>query len=252
MKKISFIILLAALFFLTGCPNDDPVKPDPCAGKKPVTAEIKIMQEVRNADTASNWIETDTISIDKLVIFESLENYDFYEWQILGDTTRYYKRRQSFRFYEPWGELTVRLIVRSQPDTLCFPTDDGIDTAFKKILVVKKEDLALNGSYLGYHESNPLDTFTVDIVFEGGNRGMVIYNINRGCFVPKTVEVLQTYMFVDYSNHYISFKGNVGEFGCELPSGRGVLDISSNTIVIDYESGPKDDRKQYKFIGVKK
>ncbi len=256
MKKISFIILFATLIFLTGCPNDDPVKPDPCAGKKPVTAEIKVMQKVINyIENIDEWIETDTVPISKFVAFEAVGEYQYYEWQILGDTTKYYNRRQTFMFDKVWGELTIRLIVRKQPDTLCFPTDDGLDTAFKKIIVVKREDLAIYGSYFGYHEGNSLDTFTVDIKFEGGNRGLVIYNINRGCRIPIEVEPFAAYINLDYCNYYFNF---IGEFfsyfvyGCEAPIGSGILDISNNKISIDYESGPKNDRKKYKFVGVKR
>jgi len=253
MKNLIFLILLFALIFLTGCPNDDhPVKPDPCAGKKPVSAEIKLMQEVRNAYTGPDWIESDTIPISKIVAFEAVGDYQHYEWQILGDTTRYYNRRQTFLFDKVWGELTVRLIVRSRPDTLCFPSDDGIDTAFKKFLIVKREELAINGSYFGYHEGAPEDTFTVEIKYEGGDRGMVMYNINQGCFIPENIPLIQNYIFIDYCNHSIIFKGLSAAFGCENPSGRGQLNIETNSIVIDYESGLKEQRKKYKFIGVKK
>lgn len=247
------------LIILTGCP-DDPVrpKPDPCEGKKPVTAEIKVFQKVANyADIPqiTDWIETDTFPTSKIVLFEAIGEYKYYEWQILGDTTRYLTKQKYFLFDEPWGELTVRLIVRSSPDTLCFPDDDGIDTAFKKILVVNKEDLAIVGSYSGFHEGTPLDTFTVEIKKEGNNRDMVIYNINRGCYVPIEVEPFAAYIFLDYCNHYINFTSEITSYfvyGCEAPIGSGILDISNNKIVIDYESGPKNDRKKYKFIGVKR
>jgi hypothetical protein len=252
MKNLFFLVLLVAIIFLTGCPNDDPVKPDPCAGKKPVSAEIKIMQKVSNYEThTTEWIETDTIAVEKIVLFEAIGDYEQYEWQILGDTTKYHKLKQTFIFDKDWGELIVRLIVRSQPDTLCFPTDDGIDTAFKKILVVKREELAINGSYFGFHENAPEDTFTVKIKHEGEDRGMILYNINRGCFIPEN-KLPYSYYYLDYSNYFVLFKGEAYGDGCESPSGKGVLDISNNRIVIDYESGPKDDRKQYKFIGVKR
>ncbi|MBS4014388.1 MAG: hypothetical protein KGZ97_11635 [Bacteroidetes bacterium] len=253
MKNLIFLILLFALIFLTGCPNDDPVKPDPCAGKKPVSAEIKVMQKVINyIESKDEWIETDTLPISKFVAFEAVGEYQYYEWQILGDTTKYYNRRQTFMFDKVWGELTIRLIVRNQPDTLCFPTDDGLDTAFKKIIVVKREDLAIYGSYYGYHEGNPLDTFTVDIKFEGGNRGLVMYNINRGCIIPLNIESPEVVVRNNFCNHTIIFNGEYPAFGCEMPTGRANLNIANNTLVIDYESGPANDRKQYKFIGVKK
>lgn len=81
---------------------------------------------------------------------------------------------------------------------------------------------------------------------------MVIYNINRGCFIPDSIEVVQPYIFITYCNHTLIFKGIHNIFGCQAPAGRAELNIETNKIVIDYESGPKDQRKKYKFIGVKK
>jgi hypothetical protein len=235
MKKLFFLTLLLALIILTGCP-DDPVRPDPCEGKKPVTAEIKVFQKVAaTADHNADWIETDTLPVEKIVLFEAGGDYQYYEWQIMGDTTRYFTKNKSFLFNEPWGELTIRLIVKSEANINCFPDDDGIDTAYKKILVVNKADLAIVGSYLGYHEDNPTDTFSVEIKYEAGNRGMVMYNINRGCFVPVEAVPFAAYIYLDYCNHYFNFTSEFFShfvYGCEAPIGRGILDISNNKIVI--------------------
>lgn len=82
-------------------------------------------------DTDPEWIETDTLPIDRIFAVVAAGDYDYYEWQILGDTTTYKSKQQTFAIDNPWGELTMRLIVRSKPDTLCFPFDDGIDTAYR-------------------------------------------------------------------------------------------------------------------------
>lgn len=111
--------------------------------------------------------------------------------------------------------------------------------------------MAINGIYEGYNVDEPNNPFDVEIMFEGGNRGMVMYNINRGCFVPQN-KLPFSYYRLDFSNYCILFNGVAYGEGCEYPSGRGILDINTRTIVIDYEAGPQNDRKIYKFIGVKK
>lgn len=251
MKHLFFLTLLIAIIILTGCP-DDPVRPDPCDGKMPVTANFKITQKVYNniADSV-DYIETEIVLTSNIILFKGQGNYYHYEWQLLGDTTTYFGRNQSFLFKEPWGKLTMRLIVKGYSDTTCFPNDDGIDTIFKDLFVIDKGDAAIIGSYKGSHENNPTDSFTIDIKYEGGNKGMFIYNINRGCFLPDSNAVTHL-VNVDYCNHLAFFDGDgLYGFGCESPKGTAILQKDGKTIIIEYESGKPKERIKYKFKGVK-
>lgn len=87
--------------------------------------ENKSNEKIINyTSNTTEWIETDTLPVGKQILFEADGNYSNYEWQILGDTTKYYNKNQIFKFDYIWGELTIRLVVFDKPDTLCFPNDD--------------------------------------------------------------------------------------------------------------------------------
>ncbi len=182
--------------------------------------------------------------------FEAIGEYDSYEWKLEDDTTLYNGKATVFSFKYPWGELKMRLIVRSKPDTLCFPDDDGIDTIYKSIFVINKENIDLIGCYHGYLENDPSDTFTVDIRYEGYDKGLVIYNINPGCFIPSSSNY--NMIRVGFLNQIAFFDGNGGYgYGCESPLGQAELQKDKKTIIIDYESGPTKERVKYRYIGVK-
>ena len=250
MKNLFILVLLLALIILTGCP-DAPVRPDPCDGKMPVTADFKITQKVFNFNIDSvDYIETEVLLTSKTVMFEGQNNYYHYEWQLLGDSTIYFGKKQFFWFDVPWGKLTMRLIVKGYSDTTCFPNDDRIDTMYKDLYVKDKRNAEVIGSYKGCHEDNPTDSFTVDIKYPD-DREIIIYNINRGCFTPDSNAVKYVVHF-SYCNHLIFFDGQGGYgFGCESPKGSAILQKDGKTIIIDYESGEPKERKKYKFTGIK-
>lgn len=137
MKKLFFLTLLLAIILLTGCP-DDPVgpKPDPCEGKKPVSAEFDIM-ESNYWGQDKYYSKSDTILYANIGNFIAKEENATYQWRIGNDDREFSSSKVSLRFLEITGNIPVKLIVNKAPDTICFPGDDGIDT-ITKILYVKK------------------------------------------------------------------------------------------------------------------
>ena len=247
-----FAVVLPLMWLLTACP-DDPVKvePDPCEGKTPVTADFDIYMKMYDAISKSNfYYHSDTVLKSNYVIFEAKGDYEYYEWQLGDDPTIYTGDQQLFRFKNPWGELKMRLIVKNPPDTLCFPDDDGIDTVYKTITVIERDSAAIIGSYIGYHTSDTLDTFIVDVKYEGMDRGLVFYNINRGFHLPENINgnIVQ----IRWENKYAIMKSDYCySFGSQSPDGYAELQADNKTLIVNYEAGPYDDRKEYTFIGVK-
>ena len=252
-KNIFKILLFSILMFsLTACP-DDPVKvePDPCEGKTPVTADFDIYFNGYDKIKKIYFnYYTDTILVWDRVTFEAKGDYEYYEWQLGDDPTIYNEKTEIFQFKEAWGELKMRLIVKNPPDTLCFPDDDGIDTVYKTITVIDRDSAAIIGSYIGYHTSDTLDTFIVDVKYEGMDRGLVFYNINRGFHLPDHFNgnIVQ----INWLNKFAMMKGDYTYgFGCQSPDGYAELQEDNKTLIVNYEAGPYDDRKEYTFIGVK-
>ena len=254
-NKFRYYFLMSVLplmWLLTACP-DDPVKvePDPCEGKTPVTADFDIYITAFDEIKKSYFkYHTDTALVYNRITFEAKGDYEYYEWQLGDDPTIYNDKIEIFQFKEAWGELKMRLIVKNPPDTLCFPADDGIDTVYKTITVVELDSAAIIGSYLGYHTSDTLDTFRVDVKYEGMLKGLIIYNINRGFFMPENIN--GNIVSISWLNKYAIMKSDYCySYGSQSPDGYAELKEDNKTLIVNYEAGPYDDRKEYTFIGVK-
>jgi hypothetical protein len=241
------------MLLLTSCPDDDPVKPvDLCEGKIPVTAKFTVKQQVLDM-IGSNPIniETDSVLSFRTITLEAEGDYESYEWQLVDDPRIKTGKKITYYFMQTWGRLNMRLVVKNKIDSLCFPYDDGIDTITKPIYVIDRKYVSIQGSYSGYDVSEPKDTFTVDIKYEGDDRGIVIYNINRGCILPAYIH--GNNIANDYANHFIIFNGGSDySFGCTSPKGTAILQPDMKSIIIEYEAGLEKERVKYKFIGVKK
>jgi hypothetical protein len=145
---------IAAVMLITGCckePVTLPPLPDPCAGKKPVTADFKIKEVLGPGSYWSSFkTETDDILTNKNVIFEAVEQDAQYTWYIGSEvlTTRNFGRY----FNESYVGQTipVTLIVEKEPSTLCFPNDPGRDSVTKYMKVHDFCDLdnsLMNGTF---------------------------------------------------------------------------------------------------------
>lgn len=183
LAKRNTILLLCLAVCLHGC-GSGPVAVDPCANAERVKARFTIYERVALPEH-SMIVPSHTI-VEGLAIFSANERYDSYEWQIGYDTRVWTDSSFSLRFGSnsgvPKGEpLPVRFIGRRQPNSSCFPDDDGIDTAFRKLVLMHAYTSPILGSYRGVHLDEPLDTFTVEI-FWHKKYFLSMSNINRGCF----------------------------------------------------------------------
>jgi hypothetical protein len=124
MKHILTVIL--AFVLITSCKKN--IAPEnPCANTQETKADFVIEELV-----GGRYFEGDTIADNNKVRFRALQAADEYIW-ILGAETI---NTQSFiRTNFPFGWLDVKLIIRRNPDKLCFPKDDGIDSSNRSFYV---------------------------------------------------------------------------------------------------------------------
>ncbi len=247
MNNIKIVFVSILLVFLSSCNNDDKVITDPCAGLKPITAEIVISERVK--DTI---IHSDTVIYYRPVQFSSPRKYDSYEWKIGYDDRTFSDSSVVLNFREPFGELPIRLIVKSRPDTECFPEDDGIDTLEKTFYVKHPSEIAILGSYIGAHERDLLDTFGVDIIWVP-QKGLIINNINRG-FIDT---VFKNSPLIDkwYGNNIVMFETGATNAGSLGPKGTAILSENGNEIIINYSARDPEDfekRNQFRYIGTRR
>lgn len=184
MKVLKLLILLPIVLLLTACPEDDPVKPDPCDGKKPIRAEFDIM-ESNYWGKEKYFSQSDTILYANIAIFNAKEENASYLWRIGDDDREFTTSKVSLRFLDVLGDIPIRLIVYKKPDTLCFPSDDGIDTITKTLFVKKFTESDMIGNYWGVNNDAPKDSFLVSIGWyhslSADNDYYYINNLPNGC-----------------------------------------------------------------------
>jgi hypothetical protein len=86
-----------------------------------------------------------------------------YKWIIGSDTI--YNREHSFVFGEEFcgGIYPLTLIVSGQPDHICFPNDNGLDTLTKLIHIVDGFDNPIWGRFKVAWNDQPNDSFEVKL-----------------------------------------------------------------------------------------
>jgi len=257
MKVLKLLILLPIVLLLTACPEDDPVKPDPCEGKKPVSAEFDIY-EVPPFELPKMWklYDTDTVSSDE-ILFVALEENAEYEWHLGSEVikTKSFSRRQ----FPKRTNIPVTLIVRKNPDTLCYSQDDGIDTLTRRFYTIGYTDDGcwdfeyLSGTYIGFNTDSKDSLFEVLI---------------KSCFKPKPTET-NTLRIKNLIDSFDIFEWRFGTFGTfkqgyfynfdhNISGPEGLIYFPNNnydSIRIDYEQQIKpgwdyhDKRISKTFIG---
>lgn len=157
---IAFTWVVVALLFAT-CKETEPPAENSCQNAQEVSADFAI--EVAVGD---RYFDGDSIYVQNLVRFRAKQKLDNYLWVLGAETIS----TQSFsRTLFPQGTwINVTLMVKSKPNTACFPNDNGMDTLTKRFYVwpSNPEEKILNkpptipsfpiyGTYRGYKASNP-------------------------------------------------------------------------------------------------
>lgn len=261
MKKY-LLLIIPVFFMLTGCPDDDPVKPDPCAGKYPVKAEIEIWESKQGFEYL---FKSDTIiRAYNIGVFKCPKKFDYYQWKI-GDQLKEYSNQQfSMWFYEKEpdtiqeGNIPITLIVKSKPDSTCFPFDDGIDSTTKNVFVINLFNAKIFGNYYGYDTSNPKVFYTVSIgkYYSIKNKWLYYYinNIHNGCIDTAFFSNpdIGPIVYKEIYNTAIVFDARdwVG-YGCLRPKGIAYLLEDRDSLIIEYTIIKEFQGKEIpmKFIG---
>ncbi|PGH40437.1 MAG: hypothetical protein CRN43_03040 [Candidatus Nephrothrix sp. EaCA] len=257
---------------LISCKRD----PDPCAGLKPISADFKFYQKFIGIDSIF-YIDTVIMNPDRnIYIPEKVwlianEEKATYRWELEDYPKNNTTKSFFLDFDQPFGNIEVKLIVTKEPNTSCFPNDDGADTVTKTLVVLdgSKFKYAFEGTFTGCLTDNPSDIFDITIVNLGappqrdykGYYGLRVYNLPKGCgrnnFTPSeyTPEITDR----TYRNFYIE-----NESYTNFPCGKdpfiavGRVYDHNNKISIhiaayryDYSTN-KNIRTDNQFIGIRK
>lgn len=245
---IYFLIITGLLL---SCGPDD--NPDPCANLEPVTARFIMGERITNSgyEQIDTLVLSDTVLTWSSVEFRAPKGYDRYEWKIGFDERTFTDSVVALRFPDPVSSLPIRLIVQDEPNTTCFPEDDGIDTLTQYLTVVPIDSSVVFGRYQGYLESNPADTFTVSVILEviQGDNEISFLNINEDCNTTASWLRLSKIAYKSFNFAPDDYFGN----GCNDPNGWFTVDSTHQNVTIDFSTrdidDPVDQRQYFHFIG---
>ena len=168
LTVVSFILLVGVMI---GCkkeqPNFNKETQDPCACASEVSADFDILE--RHSQVANSpLILTDHVlqnSGNKQVRFRAKEEDAEYTWYIGTDIET---DRETFKnFGSQWigSTIPITLVVKKDPNKICFPDDDGYDSVVKTFNIYDEchEPYLLEGTFRMAPENS---TDSIDIVIE--------------------------------------------------------------------------------------
>lgn len=196
MFKTSFILFL--LIVIASCKKDIGYPPcydvnnpacenyDPCYAISPVKADF-------NAFMRYSIFSQERFS-DSVVFYaasiEATESGANYTWIVDNNDTLYnsplvYGFGSSMQMsINDTGLHQVKLIVQKQPNSICYPNDDGIDSIIKQLFFKIPRSAYICDYYKGVLSSNPTDSFTIRIAYDDPNliisqEYTYVYNLNN-------------------------------------------------------------------------
>ena len=250
MKKFNTYLLITvflatATFF--ACKKDQPdmrQAEDPCKCASEVSAEFDILEQ---HNMATDLIaKTEYILHNKYGVFRAKEEDAEYTWYLGSEVL--HEKEISRRFNEEWAGSTIpiTLVVKKEPNNICFPNDNGYDSITKYMKVIHKCDTNILEGDFRVARVNTTDSFDIRLNFRevyaapdvpstsGLCRGLDIYNYDgngKNCVGMDIVvyRIYRAFKFLVYHStqgskslcDYIRFEN------CHL-------DLNSNEFSINY------------------
>jgi len=153
MKKVTLYtsIFLASALLMLACKKEKPElgisDQDPCGCVSEVSAEFDI-EELANFifDDLPDWVVTDTVLHSSTVRFRALEtDAAEYTWYLGAEVLNTSSVERNFPSQWANSNITITLVVRKTPNSICFPNDDGYDSIVK-VMHVSQYIIMPNGN----------------------------------------------------------------------------------------------------------
>ena len=138
---------------------------DPCDCASEVSADFEIREALNNGAPSINmYTVTDDILANKTAYFKAKLDDAEYTWYIGADVET--EQETSKYFSDQWAGSTIpiTLVVEKEPNTNCFPNDDGYDSITKNMRVHDQCDTNIMEGTFRVAEKNSTDSF--DIAFD--------------------------------------------------------------------------------------
>jgi len=271
MKSVKkLIVFYTILLCIISCKK---IQPNLSDGKKGCDCAKEVSADFLMGEMYGNqFIQLDTIAMPINYSNGNPQNFDYtntvqvyfsaknkkadsYEWQVGNNLISQTESDFSLYFDDTIGSISVRLIVRSKPNSICFPSDDGVDTIIKTLTIKNKSPHPIVGKYYGYNTNDPLNTFTIEIdtasistptnLGSPYSCGFFVKNLPNGNNSLMSIAGKlgsTTNSFYISGNEYQPYNSNIiiqeGTHGNFEQSSHGIVYPKENKIVIDYYSSP--------------
>lgn len=246
---------------VTGCKVDDedqccdPTNPecanyDPCFGKEETTAFFTIAQQYWPVGENSDIFIEDDIVIGGKIKFSAIpQEGATYTWILGADTIEGDAEITRTLGELPDGTYPNSLIVTKEPDTVCFPLDDGVAEVTRSFTRIDGCDRAILGKYIGLFEDQSSDSVIIELASSPSLNEIepcdsqsffgAVFSVNFG-LQGDTIKLNTN----GYVNTQISFE-SLGSIN--VPAGEMIYNISQNLIKAEYTI----DDIHYSFTGRK-
>ena len=220
IKKLKSIFFLGVVLLTTllACKKEQPAMneaEDPCECASEVSADFEIREALLNGGPVSQneFTLTDHILENKRAFFKAkLDNAD-YTWYIGVDVE--HDQEIDRYFTDQWAgtNIPITLVVKKEPNLLCFPDDDGYDSITKVMHVYPRCDTNHLEGEFRIAEVGTQDSFDIKLNIRGGFEnnvflpnscfGLDFYNYDgQGgeCVMNSNFEIVRNYRFFRLSN----------------------------------------------------
>ncbi len=266
-KKLLIInFLLLAILACKKNKEETPQPQDPCltAEAQPLKAAFTMAEKV-----GDSLVITDTIMQYSAVRFMAVGKYDSVKWKIGTDARLFQSPSVVLEFDDP-ETIKVTLVGYRKPNKACFPTDDGVDTVSRNLVVLShfNYNSRIRGVYRGYVVGKEQEIFDVAIDsltprmgtadyrdFPGAPPRYFVANLPKGIQNPPTFRYAISDGIIGGSSFLLKQREYVSD--CQGRIMFGCLSPDSKQLTVDYTifEGVTPDRmfqirsKPYKFIG---
>jgi hypothetical protein len=240
MNNRSYFILLFSILLYTSC--KEVGNSNPCSGFIPIKNKTTLQISESLYDTV--FLTPDTVIAESPTYFnfkypyKATSLYDV-QWDINNGS--YTTNRGSFVLrFKDVGTYNIQLVVTYQPRDQCDTRNTFTDTVIKKLVVLPLDHSSiLEGSYRGFLDTKPTDTFTITIKYWKHPGDVIgeyyLRNYVNGCagdhINPQVPPGMGYAIITGFKNF------NIITYPCNEPSdfkGFGYLNISGDSITIQH------------------
>ncbi|WP_107037406.1 hypothetical protein [Brumimicrobium mesophilum] len=187
MKTLIKILLLTSVFLLVlfSCRKEQPEINDPqnaCDCSKEISADFLMEERTSSSAAPLNfYTNTDTIIQDKTVRFSALEKDAHVTWYLGQETISGEQEVERYFGANYAGQsLSIICVVKKDPNSICFPNDDGYDSIVKYINVsshdVRDSTYLLQGTFR-VKERNGSDSVHINVDFRLDNTNNLVIDM---------------------------------------------------------------------------